>query len=182
MREPSGRRPKASGFHQAPGGKDYQAGTRLGAAASAIHARRPRSGAGLELDARETSKRTGLNVVVFADESIDSLPEEHRTCIYRLVQEAVNNAVRHANARTVEVSVRKERQQVNVTVQDDGPGFDTRFMRGLGLLGMEERVRRLGGRLKISSKPGRGTLVDAALPVADLDQRNGQEANSYLAG
>jgi signal transduction histidine kinase len=121
-------------------------------------------------------------VVVFADESIDSLPEEHRTCIYRLVQEAVNNAVRHANARTVEVSVRKERQQVNVTVQDDGPGFDTRFMRGLGLLGMEERVRRLGGRLKISSKPGRGTLVDAALPVADLDQRNGQEANSYLAG
>jgi signal transduction histidine kinase len=107
-------------------------------------------------------------VVVFADESIDSLPEEHRTCIYRLVQEAVNNAVRHANARTVEVSVRKERQQVNVTVQDDGPGFDTRFMRGLGL--------------KISSKPGRGTLVDAALPVADLDQRNGQEANSYLAG
>ena len=56
---------------------------------------------------RETSKRTGLNVVVFADESIDTLPEEHRTCIYRLVQEAVNNAVRHANARTVEVSVRK---------------------------------------------------------------------------
>jgi signal transduction histidine kinase len=136
----------------------------------------------LNWHARETSKRTGLNVVVFADESIDSLPEEHRTCIYRLVQEAVNNAVRHANARTVEVSVRKERQQVNVTVQDDGPGFDTRFMRGLGLLGMEERVRRLGGRLKISSKPGRGTLVDAALPVADLDQRNGQEANSYLAG
>jgi signal transduction histidine kinase len=136
----------------------------------------------LNWHARETSKRTGLNVVVSADDAIDSLPDEHRTCIYRLVQEAVNNAVRHSNARTVEVAVQKERQKVNVTVQDDGAGFDTRFMRGLGLLGMEERVRRLGGRLKVSSELGRGTLVQAALPVAELDQRNGHEANSYFVG
>jgi signal transduction histidine kinase len=136
----------------------------------------------LNWHARETSKRTGLNVAVTADESIDGLPEEHRTCIYRLVQEAVNNAVRHANARAVEVAVRKEREKVNVTVQDDGAGFDTRFLRGLGLLGMEERVRRLGGSLKITSKPGRGTLVQAALPVADLDPRNGHEAHTHLAG
>jgi len=136
----------------------------------------------LNWHARETSKRTGLNVVVDADDAIDSLPDEHRTCIYRLVQEAVNNAARHASARTVEVSVRKEREKVNLTVQDDGAGFDTRFMRGLGLLGMEERVRRLGGRLKISSEPGRGTLVQAALPVAELDQRNGHEGNSHIVG
>jgi len=121
-------------------------------------------------------------VVVSADDAIDSLPDEHRTCIYRLVQEAVNNAVRHAHARTVEVAVRRENQKVDVTVQDDGAGFDTRFMRGLGLLGMEERIRRLGGGLKISSEPGRGTLVRASLPVAELDGRNGHEANSYLAG
>jgi signal transduction histidine kinase len=134
----------------------------------------------LNWHARETSKRTGLNVMVSADDTINSLPDEHRTCIYRLVQEAVNNAVRHAKARTVEVAVRREDQMVNVTVQDDGAGFDTRFMRGLGLLGMEERVRRLGGRLKISSQPGRGTMVHAGLPVAELDQRNGHETNSYL--
>jgi signal transduction histidine kinase len=121
-------------------------------------------------------------VVITADESINSLPDEHRTCIYRLVQEAVNNAVRHAKARTVEVAVRKERQKVSVTVQDDGAGFDARFVRGLGILGMEERVRRLGGRVKISSEPGRGTTVHAALPVAELDQRNGHEADSYIAG
>jgi signal transduction histidine kinase len=136
----------------------------------------------LNWHARETSKRTGLNVLVTADDAIDSLPDEHRTCIYRVVQEAVNNAVRHANARTIEVAVQKERQKVNVTVRDDGAGFDMRFLRGLGLLGMEERVRRLGGRLKISSEPGRGTLVQAALPVAGLDQRNGHEANSYSVG
>ena len=136
----------------------------------------------LNWHARETSKRTGLNVVVSADDAIDSLPDEHRTCIYRLVQEAVNNAVRHAHPRTVEVAVRRERREVDVTVQDDGAGFDTRFMRGLGLLGMEERIRRLGGRLNISSEPGRGTLVRAALPVAELDARNGHEAHPHLAG
>ena len=136
----------------------------------------------LNWHARETSKRTGLNVAVSADDAIDSLPDEHRTCIYRLVQEAVNNAVRHAHARTVEVAVHKQNQKVDVTVQDDGAGFDTRFMRGLGLLGMEERIRRLGGHLKISSEPGRGTLVRAVLPVAELSPRNGHEANSYLAG
>jgi signal transduction histidine kinase len=134
----------------------------------------------LNWHAREARKRTGLNVVVFAADIIDSLPDEHRTCIFRLVQEAVNNAVRHAKARTVEVAVRREHQNVNVTVEDDGAGIDTRFLRGLGLLGMEERVRRLGGRLKISSEPGRGTIVHAALPVAELGQRNGHETNSYL--
>ena len=121
-------------------------------------------------------------MAVSADEAIDGLPDEHRTCIYRLVQEAVNNAVRHANARRVEVAVRKQREGVSVTVQDDGAGFDTRFLRGLGLLGMEERVRRLGGRLKINSEPGRGTLVHAALPVAELESKNGHESNSYFVG
>ncbi len=136
----------------------------------------------LNWHARETSKRTGRNVMVAADESIDSLPDEHRTCIYRLVQEAVNNAVRHANARTVEVMVRRERRKVNLTVQDDGAGFDTRFTRGLGILGMEERVRRLGGKLQIASEAGRGTRIVAVLPVAELDPRNGHEADSNPAG
>jgi signal transduction histidine kinase len=131
---------------------------------------------------RETSKRTGRNIVVSADDTIDNLPDEHQTCIYRLVQEAVNNAVRHANARTVEVSVRREHQKVNVTVQDDGAGFDPRFARGLGLLGMEERVRRLGGRLEIRSEAGQGTLIQATLPVAELDQRTEHVANSHLVG
>lgn len=136
----------------------------------------------LNWHARETSKRTGLNVVVSADETIDSLPDEHRTCIFRLAQEAVNNAARHANARTVEVAVRREHQCVDVTVQDDGAGFDARFMRGLGLLGMEERVLRLGGHLRVNSEPGRGTLIHAVLPLTDLDRSNGHEAHSHLAG
>jgi signal transduction histidine kinase len=130
---------------------------------------------------RETAKRTGLNVVVSAEEAVDDLPEEHTTCIYRMVQEAVNNASRHANARTVEVVVRREADRVVFSVQDDGAGFDATFVRGLGLLGMEERVRRLGGRLRIDSQPGRGTSIAAELPLTELGSRNGH-VHSHSAG
>jgi signal transduction histidine kinase len=130
---------------------------------------------------RETGKRTGLNVVVSAEEAVDDLPEEHTTCIYRMVQEAVNNAARHAKARTVEVVVRREAERVVFSVQDDGAGFDASFVRGLGLLGMEERVRRLGGRLRIDSQPGRGTSIAAELPLTELGSRNGH-VHSHSAG
>jgi signal transduction histidine kinase len=123
----------------------------------------------LNWHARETTKRTGLKVSLHADEAADDLPDEHKTCIYRLVQEAVHNSARHAHARKVEVEVRREPERVRFSVRDDGSGFDTRYVRGLGLLGMEERVRRLGGRLEIHSEPGRGTAVAAELPVAVLE-------------
>jgi len=136
----------------------------------------------LNWHAREMAKRTGLNVMVSADDTTDDLPDEHKTCIYRLVQEAVNNSARHASARTVEVVVTRQGQQVRLSVRDDGAGFDTRFVRGLGLLGMEERVRRLGGRLQIDSQLGRGTLVEAALPVVELAAKNGHDAHSHSLG
>jgi signal transduction histidine kinase len=132
--------------------------------------------------AREVTNRTGLNVVVEAGDAADNLPDEHKTCIYRLVQEAVNNAGRHANARTAEVVVRREDRRVLLTVRDDGAGFDTRFVRGLGLLGMEERVRRLGGSFRIDSNLGRGTAIEAELPVAEFVAANGHDAYSHSAG
>ena len=132
--------------------------------------------------AREMTKRTGLDVLIRTESADGDLPEEHKTCIYRFVQEAVNNSARHANARTIEVVVRREPDRVLFTIQDDGAGFDARHIRGLGLLGMEERVRRLGGRLTIESQPGRGTLVAAELPIVELVRRSGDEANSHTAG
>jgi signal transduction histidine kinase len=132
----------------------------------------------LNWHAREMSKRTGLNVVVSADDDIDDLPDEHKTCIYRAVQEAVNNSARHANARTVEVTVKREGGRVRFQVRDDGVGFDTRFVRGLGLLGMEERVRRLGGDLRLESQLGRGTLIWAELPLVDLKQADYKQPES----
>lgn len=136
----------------------------------------------LNWHAREMTKRTGLNVVLSADDAADDLPDEHTTCIYRLVQEAVNNCARHANAHTVEVEVKREEQRVIFSVCDDGAGFDPRFVRGLGLLGMEERVRRLGGQLEIDSQPGRGTRITAELPLAEIFHRNGHDAHTHSVG
>ena len=126
----------------------------------------------LNWHAREMTKRTGLNVVLSADEEADDLPDDHKTCIYRVVQEAINNCARHASARTVEVVVKREDQLVRFSVRDDGAGFDPRFVRGLGLLGMEERVRRLGGQIMIESQLGRGTLIRAELPLVALARKN----------
>jgi signal transduction histidine kinase len=121
----------------------------------------------LNWHAREMSKRTGLNIRINADEISDDLPDEHKTCIYRVVQEALNNSSRHANARNLDVMVKHERGRAIFSVQDDGSGFDKRYVRGLGLLGMEERVRRLGGEFRIDSRIGRGTTISAELPLPE---------------
>jgi signal transduction histidine kinase len=129
----------------------------------------------LDWHAREVTKRTGLPVRVTAGDDCDELPDEHKTCIYRLVQEALHNAARHAAAHELQVNVRRIGGRVLCSVQDDGAGFDKR-RRGLGLLGMEERVRRLGGKLEIETSPGRGTAILADLPV------EAHAANSHSAG
>jgi signal transduction histidine kinase len=136
----------------------------------------------LNWHAREMSKRTGLHVRIDADEISDDLPDEHKTCIYRVVQEALNNAARHANARNLQVVVRDEGARVIFSVRDDGIGFDKRFLRGLGLLGMEERVRRLGGELHIDSEMGRGTTISAELPLPERASANTHAAHSHTAG
>jgi signal transduction histidine kinase len=137
----------------------------------------------LNWQARETAKRTGMRVQIDSEVE-DELPDEHKTTIYRIVQEALNNCARHAQATTVQVSVRGENGQILLNVQDDGSGFDPQRVRGLGLLGMEERVRHLGGEFVIDSRPGRGTLLHIALPLASLngDGRNGTQSNSHSAG
>jgi signal transduction histidine kinase len=136
----------------------------------------------LNWHARETAKRTGLKISVSADEDTDNLPDEHKTCLYRLVQEALNNSARHGSARTVEVSVKRVSGRVLFTVRDDGVGFDPNLVRGMGLLGMEERVRRLGGRLRIDSQLGQGTVVSADLPVAEIASENGRDGHTHFVG
>jgi signal transduction histidine kinase len=123
----------------------------------------------LEWQAREIGKRTGLRVQV-ASEMPGELPEEHKTCVYRVVQEALNNCAQHAQAGAVQVCVRQRAGQILVTVQDDGSGFDPQRVRGLGLLGMEERARHLGGAFHIDSQPGRGTLLRVTLPLACMPE------------
>ena len=120
----------------------------------------------LQWQAREISKRTGLAVTVEAENVADDLPEEHKTCIYRVVQEALNNCARHAFARSVRIEVVQESGRIRLSVLDDGLGFNSAHTRGLGLLGMEERVTHLGGRFHLQSEPGHGARLRIEIPLA----------------
>jgi signal transduction histidine kinase len=120
----------------------------------------------LEWHAREVSKRTGMAVSVEADTLADNLPDDYNTCVYRVTQEALHNCARHAEARSVRIQVRQDAHRVILSIQDDGRGFDAGRVRGLGLVGMEERVNHLGGTLQVKSEPGSGTLLVAELPLA----------------
>jgi signal transduction histidine kinase len=119
----------------------------------------------LEWQAREVSRQNGLIVNVAASGVPDNLPDEYKTCIYRVTQEALHNIARHAGAATVRVLAQCDANRLMLSIQDDGRGFDVARTRGLGLLGMQERVEHLGGTLQVTSEPGNGTLVSAVLPL-----------------
>jgi signal transduction histidine kinase len=120
----------------------------------------------LQWQAREISKRCGIAVTVDAESVADDLPEEVKTCIYRVVQEALHNCARHAFARSVRIQVVQESRSIRLTVLDDGQGFDSAHTRGLGLLGMEERVTHLGGHFQVQSERGHGARLRIEIPLA----------------
>lgn len=119
----------------------------------------------LDWQAREVSRRSGIKITVTAQNVSDSLPDEMRTCIYRVVQEALHNVSRHSMAKSAMVTVRQEDGSLSLSVEDDGGGFDPEKKRGLGMLGMEERVRQLGGHFEVQSAPGKGTILRVTLPI-----------------
>lgn len=91
------------------------------------------------------------------------------TASFRLVQEAVTNAVRHADPRSIHVSIRRVPEALELRVRDDGKGFDPQSpvcSIGTGLVGMEERVALLDGELKVTSTPGGGTEILARFPFS----------------
>jgi signal transduction histidine kinase len=122
----------------------------------------------LAWQAREVSKRSGVWVEIDAERVPEDLPEEHKTCIYRVTQEALHNIVQHAGARTVKVTVEQEDGRVRLAIRDDGRGFNPQREKGMGLLGIHERVARLGGHFEIESRPGHGTELRVVLPVPAL--------------
>ena len=119
----------------------------------------------LQWQAREVSKRTGVRVKVAAEGVSEDLPEDHKTCIYRVVQEALHNCVQHSEAGMVRVTVQQEPNRILLAIQDDGKGFDAGQERGMGLLGMQERVSHLGGTFSVESLPGNGAIVCIVLPL-----------------
>ena len=118
--------------------------------------------------AKEFSRRSGIPVDVVIQGEVDTVPDEVRTCLYRVVQEALTNVARHARAKRIRLLVQREGELVSVAIEDDGTGFAllTPRTNGLGLVGLKERVAELSGTVQIASAPGKGTRVSVEIPVA----------------
>ena len=124
-------------------------------------------GPALERLASVIEERSSLTVDVSVLVSEGSLPAEHAPAVYRIVQEALTNVVKHAGARTVSIVVAAGNSSVRAVIEDDGGGFERADVReqALGLVGMRERAQLLGGRLDVQSAPGAGTTVVVELPL-----------------
>jgi signal transduction histidine kinase len=120
----------------------------------------------LEWQARETSRRSEMEVDVQAEGLVDDFPNEIKVCIYRVVQEALRNAATHAHAKNARVTLERKEHSIVVEISDDGDGFQPERTRGMGILGMEERVRQLNGTFLIRSEPDEGTTVQVEIPLA----------------
>jgi signal transduction histidine kinase len=121
----------------------------------------------LEFLAEKVAKRTGLAVSV-TGETKQRLPPAVETALYRIVQEALNNAVRHAHANSVKIELECAPGKVTCSIRDDGVGFVPRGepgAQGLGLLGIRERLNALGGTLQVESEPRRSTTIIADIPL-----------------
>ena len=120
----------------------------------------------LEILAREFGERSG--VAVHCDLHPVALAPSCELTAYRLAQEAVNNLSKYAGAKNVWLSLAPQGHQAQISVRDDGTGFDTRTLDASanGLVGMRYRVEAEGGTLSVVSAPGQGTLIRALLPLA----------------
>ncbi len=131
--------------------------------------------------AERKSREGGLEIDVLVrlrDGDDMRLPSETESTLYRLVQEALNNVAKHAHASRAEALVEWSDDTVEVTVSDDGCGFEPATANGgFGLIGMRERVMLAGGELEIDATPGCGTTVSATIPLRP-GERGGQRSSS----
>ena len=118
------------------------------------------------------AKRLNIEVAFEAIDLEDRLPAEMETALYRVVQEALTNVARHAQANKVHLRVERKEASVAALIEDDGRGFEVEKIvdsqapeRGIGLLGIRERVTTLGGNFDIQSAPGEGTRLTVEIPV-----------------
>jgi len=128
----------------------------------------------LEFLAQGVSARSGLHITVEGEEE-SRLPPAIEIALYRITQEALANVFKHARAKHVHIQIRRANQSIESSIRDDGIGFDAAAVqarkgdRGLGLLGIRERLNTLGGSLSITSKQGCGTELLVTLPLEACD-------------
>ncbi len=125
-------------------------------------------GPALQWLARDHSRRYNCPVNVELSGELDSLPEPYRTSTYRIIQEALTNCARHAQATRIDVTVRGDEGWLRMWVRDNGVGMNLaeKEKSGMGLIGIQERARELNGLMHVSSTPGRGVGLRIEIPIA----------------
>jgi signal transduction histidine kinase len=114
----------------------------------------------------EFTRRTLLPVIFESDDSLPELPDAYKITLYRMLQEALTNVIKHAQATRVWVDLSMDDDRVTLTIQDNGVGLDRTKTgsNGIGLAGLHERITIAGGTLTVSSTPKRGTILSAQFP------------------
>jgi two-component system NarL family sensor kinase len=132
----------------------------------------------LAADARRQSGHQPIVDVVVRDGADDGLPPAVQSGLYRIAQQALANAVRHAQAETIVVRLTRDLDGVRLRIEDDGIGFDPAAVPSdrFGLVGMRERARLLGGTLVVESAPDAGTVIDVLVPVTGRRSRSREES------
>ena len=125
---------------------------------------------------KEYQQKCAIEVEFSAPSFKDRLPPEMETALYRIVQEALTNTVRHANAKKVVITMKEDEGTIYASIADDGCGFDFEALRrspdqerGLGLAGMNERVLLLDGLLNVLSSTGHGTVIEVRIPFVQAE-------------
>jgi signal transduction histidine kinase len=123
---------------------------------------------GLKALCREFTSRRGIEVVFSSENIPRGVPPDVALCLFRIVQESLQNLRKYSGASQGYVNLRKEGDRLFLCVSDEGRGFDAKEMMnrvGLGIRSMGERARLVGGQFEIHSEPGRGTRIDVCVPL-----------------
>lgn len=133
------------------------------------------------------ARRTQIEVTVDVQDEARRLDTATETALYRVVQEALTNVAKHARARHIQITLRHADGPVRLRITDDGQGFEpdglvlNTGLTGMGLLGMQERVKALGGTISIQSTPGEGTTITVEIPLVQTDAVDGDESGSVAS-
>lgn len=118
---------------------------------------------------QETCRSAGIESRLMVSERLERLPSDLEIALYRLVQESVNNIVKHAQAKALDLTLERTDDGLQLSIADDGVGIaDLEYAKRLshGLAGMMHRVRSVGGSFDVRSQPGKGTRIDVFVPLA----------------
>ena len=130
---------------------------------------------------KQFSASTAIRVSLNDDGSADLLPDAGKISLYRIVQEALTNSARHSEARSILIVLASEDDRYVMRIEDDGKGFTpARGAKGIGLIGIEERVAEMGGTLTLDSKPGAGTRIRISIPLPKAGEGQEEAANTPL--